>query len=311
MVSAVVVGLLVSAQSRINASLAEEFAAAGEGDTQAAIHAAAISFATGLVLVLAIVLLSPSLRRTSHGVVAALRLGSLRPWYLLGGMGGAWLVTTQGLTVPTLGVAPFLVAVVAGQSMGSIFVDGIGLGPLGRIHPTARRVLAAGLALVGVAIAVAPRLGAVDGVSLEVLVLAALALSAGVGVSVQQALNGRVAVAAGRPLSAAAVNFTVGFTTVVLVLGLAMLVSGGQLAPLPDALWLYVGGPLGVAFIVIAAWVVPLVGVLRFALAAISGQLLGGAILDLLAPLGDVTLAPLTLVGIVVAFLGVVVANRR
>ena len=67
-------------------------------------------------------------------------------WRLVGhdpGLGGAG---RPGVTV-------FTVAVVAGQVSGSLFVDRAGLGPAGHMPLSIRRVLAAGLALLAVAVA--------------------------------------------------------------------------------------------------------------------------------------------------------------
>ena len=60
---------------------------------------------------------------------AAARAGALRPWQLLGGVAGASLVASQGITVGTIGVALFVVAVVAGQTSSGLAVDHAGLGP--------------------------------------------------------------------------------------------------------------------------------------------------------------------------------------
>ena len=57
----------------------------------------------------------------------------------------------------------------------------------------------------------------------------------------------------------------------------------------PDQWWLYLGGPIRVAFIALAAWAVRGVGVLVFGLLSIAGQLLGSVILDLAAPAEGIT----------------------
>ena len=117
-VAALVVGALVAWQSRINGELAQRV---GGG-----FLAAAISFGTGLVMVAVIVVARTELRGSIALIPAAIRAGGLRPWHLLGGLGGAWLVTTQGLVVTVVGVTIFTIAVVAGQVSGSLFVDRAG-----------------------------------------------------------------------------------------------------------------------------------------------------------------------------------------
>ena len=90
-----VVGALVALQSRINAGLAEQV---GSG-----FIAAAVSFGTGLLLAGAIVASRPNWRAAMAAIPGLVRRGSLRWWQLLGGLGGAWLVTTQGLVVVVVG----------------------------------------------------------------------------------------------------------------------------------------------------------------------------------------------------------------
>ncbi|MEY2990080.1 MAG: hypothetical protein RLZZ163_996, partial [Actinomycetota bacterium] len=80
---------------------------------------------------------------------------------------------------------------------------------------------------------------------------------------------------------------------------------------LPPDPWLYLGGPIGVAFIAASAWVVPMLGVLRFALSAIAGQLSGALAWDLLAPTSGSVITPNLYAGLLLAFLAVVVSARR
>lgn len=274
-VAALAVGMLVAAQSRVNAQLADEV---GGG-----LFAAAISFGTGLILVWGIVGARSDLRAAVASLPSVVRSGGLRWWQLLGGLGGAWLVTTQGLVVPAVGVTVFTVAVVAGQVSGSLFVDRAGLSPAGHMPLSIRRVVAAGLALLAVAVA------GVESAGGDISWVALLAVSAGLGVAVQQAINGRVAASTHQPLAATGVNFLVGFTALFVLSISALGIGVGDFLTWPDQWWLYLGGPIGVAFIALAAWAVRGVGVLVFGLLSIAGQLLGSVILDLVTPTDGVT----------------------
>lgn len=307
--ASVLVGLAAAVQSRINAQLALELAAGGESRTAAGFHSALISFGTGLILLLLITALHPRMRAGVRAIATALRGGRLRWWQLLGGIFGAWLVATQGLTVPTLGVAVFTIAMVAGQVFGSLGVDAVGLGPAGRLRPSGARVVGSLIALGAVAIAVAPRLDGSAGAAAAGLGL--LVLSAGLGISVQQAINAHVSVASGWPLAATLVNFVAGTVVLALVYGIGTVASGWTTAALPGQAWLYLGGPLGVAFIAMAAWVVPVLGVLRFALASICGQLGGGALLDIRYPQPGVVVGWQMAAGVLLTLVAVAVANRR
>ncbi len=268
-VAAVAVGVLVALQSRINADLAD---AVGGG-----LYAAAISFGTGFILVWTIVASRSDLRASVGRIPSLIRDGRLRWWQILGGLGGAWLVTTQGLVVPVVGVTVFTIAVVAGQVSGSLVVDRAGLSPAGHLPLSARRVVAAALALLAV---IAAGLDSSGGAVTWVVIFA---VSAGLGVSVQQAINGRVAMATGQPLAATGMNFLVGFSAL-FVLSAAGLALWGDFGSWPPQWWLYLGGPIGVTFIALAAWAVRGVGVLVFGLLSIGGQLLGSVAIDLFAP---------------------------
>lgn len=268
-----VVGVLVAFQSKINAELA--------GFVGGGLPAAAISFGTGLILLLVLVAIRPEVRSGVAGLPGHVRAGRLRAWYLLGGLGGAWLVTTQGLVVVPVGVTIFMVSVVAGQVTGSLGVDRIGLSPAGVLPVTRQRGIASALALVAVGFGGwSPNGGSVSWVVL-------LAVSAGLGISVQQAVNARVSVAAQSPTVAATVNFVVGFTALALVFAVLVLLGAAEFGHWPAQWWLYLGGPAGVAFIALAAWAVRGLGVLAFSLLAIAGQLVGAVVTDLVFPAAD------------------------
>ncbi|MCB0898698.1 MAG: DMT family transporter [Actinobacteria bacterium] len=271
--AAIAVGVLVALQSRINAELSEYV---GGG-----VIAAAISFGTGLVLAWVIVSSRAPLRASVAALPGLLRTHRLKWWQVLGGLGGAWLVTTQGLVVPATGVTIFTIAVVAGQVTGSLLVDRAGLSPAGHLPISGNRVVAAVVALTAVVVS-----GLQAGVS-EVSWIVVLAVSAGLGIAVQQAINGRVAVATGQPMAATGVNFLVGFSSLFL-LSLVVVATGvTAIGTFPAQWWLYVGGPIGVLFIALAAWAVRGVGVLVFGLLSIAGQLLGSVVIDVVAPSGN------------------------
>jgi bacterial/archaeal transporter family-2 protein len=270
---AVLGGVGVAVQSRINGELGDRL--------HDGVAAAVISFGTGMLVLLVLVVLLPGLRRALAAIRRAIRARKLAPWQCLGGACGAYLVATQGITVTTLGVAVFTVALVAGQSAASLVVDRLGLGPAGPQQVTAQRLAGAALGVIAVLVAVSGRLG-----DPGALGLAALPALAGLGVAWQQAVNGRVRDAAGSPLAATVVNFAVGTTALLLVLGVDVLVRGEPSGALPANPVLYLGGLLGIAFIAMAAAVVRFTGVLLLGLGMVAGQLLGALALDLLVPDG-------------------------
>jgi transporter family-2 protein len=293
---AVLSGLAMAAQSRINGQLGAEL--------HDAMLAAVISFGGGLLILFVGLAVLPGMRSGLRRVGAAVRDGGLRPWQCLGGVGGALFVAGQSITVGVVGVALFTVAVVAGQTLSGLVVDRAGLGPAGSQSLTWPRVIGALLTLVAVTWSVSAGLGGQDSAQLWVLVLP---LVAGACVAVQQAVNGHVNIAAGNPLTAALVNFTVG--TLVLLLGwlVSLLLRGGPVG-LPTNPVLYLGGVVGIVFIALAAVVVRWTGVLLLGLAAIAGQLIGAVLLDALVPAPGEHLTAATLIGTAVALAAVVIA---
>jgi bacterial/archaeal transporter family-2 protein len=304
---AFVTGVFIVGQARVNAELGTQL---GDG-----ILAAILSFGLGLVLVLVLVALLRPGRRGLRRVGSARRRGILRSWQLLGGLGGALLVAGQGVTAHVLGTALFTIAVVAGQSSGGLVVDRVGLGPAGPQATTPPRIVGALLMLGAVVLSVAPSVSSEAPVALAVLPLAA-----GIAIAAQQALNGRVAEAAGGErgngerdsvvasvLPAATINFVVGFVALVLAGVVAVLVLGPP-NPLPSAWYLYLGGPFGAIFIGLGAWVVGQVGVLLLSLGAVAGQIVGALVLDLVLPSSAGTPGLTTVLGAVLTLVAAAVA---
>ena len=272
-VFALVAGVALAVQSRINGELSVRL--------DDPIGAATISFGSGLLVLAVLVPLLPVGRAGLRHLRDGLRDRQIRPWQCIGGMCGGFLVATQGLTVPTLGVAVFIVALVAGQSSSSLLVDRAGAGPAGPQPVTPPRLAGSVLTVCAVLLAVGDRIG-----HPSALALAVLPLLAGFGIAWQQAVNGHVRMVSGSAMVAGLVNFFMG--TAVLLVAFAVSVA---LRGLPDGLpsgpwWLYVGGSLGIVFIAVGAAVVRYTGVLLLGLGMIAGQVTGALVLDEIVP-GD------------------------
>jgi len=300
MLGAFGVGALVAVQAHLNGELADGL----DSGLAGAAVAALLSFGSGFLLLCVISGLNPRMRRGLREVADAARRRRLRPWHLVGGAGGAALVTAQGVTVGTIGVALFTVAVVAGQTSSAMLVDKIGVGPAGRHPVTTGRAVGAGLAVVAVALAVSERLGVDSGLAPVALLLACVPLLAGAATAWQQAVNGQVSVVGG-PLAASAINFVVGTVVLVLFALTAVTVSGMPSTP-PTDWWLYLGGAIGVVFITAAAALVRFLGVLVFGLCAIAGQVITSLVVDL--ALTDIHIGALTVAGAVLTLAGVAIA---
>lgn len=293
-----VAGAMVALQSQINGHLAHRI---GTGP-RAGLAAAVISFGSGLVLLSLMVAANPAHRARTRTLVTALRERRIRVVEVLGGLFGAFLVASQGLTVATIGVAVFSVALTAGQACSALAVDHFGIGPAGKQAVTTSRAVAAAFTVGAVGLASWSAL--VDAFSWKVALFTAIPFLAGAGSALQQALNGRVARVAD-PLVTALNNFVVGTAGLLVAFALTLL-AHGSLRSLPGDWWLYVGGLIGMCFIWLAAWLVHVHGVLVLGLCMIAGQVIGAEIIEAVsdgaAPsTAQLAAAGLTVVGVVIA----------
>ncbi|SDD17064.1 DMT family transporter [Actinokineospora iranica] len=276
-------GVSLAAQARINGQLGQRL---GDG-----VLAALVSFLVGLAIVVAAVAAVPAWRAAAPRFAAAVRTRRLRPWQCLGGVAGALFVTTQGLTVPVLGVAMFTVAGVGGQVVCGLLIDRAGFGPGDARPVTPSRALGAVLAVVAVGIAVSDEFG-----TPSLLWLALLPALTGATVAWAQAANGLVRAATDSVVFATLVNFAVGTVVLLLVGAVDVAVRGIPLLP-PDLL-LYSGGALGLIVVCTAVFAVRFAGVLMVSLCVIAGQVAGSVVLDFLAPAHGGGVAPTTLIGV-------------
>lgn len=272
----ILAGLSLPMQSRANGALA-----AAIDDSVAA---AAVSFGSGFVLLGIAALAYPAARRALGRLRQVLRDRTLPVWYLLAGVLGAWLVVAQSISVRVFGVALFSIALIAGQTVGGLLVDRLGF-PRSTPRPlTATRIGAAALTVVAVAWSVSGGLHAGDSLATTALV-ALLPLSAGVLSGFQQGLNGFTSTVTKAPFAATFMNFLVGATALLLLTVVTRIGTGKALVPtMPGVWWMYLGGALGIVFIFSGAFLVPRIGVLRFTVTAVAGQLTGSLLLDLLWP---------------------------
>lgn len=270
LLAAFVCGALIAVQSRMNGTLAESVGS---------FPAAWYSFGSGL-LVLTLLFVTPRQRSRVGRVLTAVRTGRLAWWQVLGGVAGGLLVGTQTYAVPVLGVAAFLVATIGGQTVSALLVDRLGLGPAQAQALSLARVLAAALAVVGVAVASA---STDDSVTAAALLPVVLAFLVGMGVAVQQAVNGQVSTVTRDSWATAWVNFAAGSTTLLLIGAVPVWRSGWPTDWAVPA-WAWWGGLCGVGFIALAAWAVQHTGVLLFGLVTITSQMALALVLDLAHP---------------------------
>ncbi len=298
---AVLAGLVTAIQSRVNGGLADFL---GSGTS-----AALVNFTIGLVIITALVASVPRSRAGVLAVLRALRARTLPWWALIGGVFGAFFIAIQSTSVPVIGVALFSVALVSGQTVSSLLVDRLGIGTHQGVPVTTARIVGAVGAAIAVLIAVSDRLGEQ---ATGFWLLIALSFLAGVLVAFQQAVNGRVSMTARSAPAATLGNFFIGAITLTIVVT-ATGGFAGSATPINTSgpAWAYLGGVLGVTFIGISAFTVPILGVLSFALVVIAAQLAGAIALDLIWP---ATAQPITLpvlAGAALAALAAFIGRRR
>ncbi|MFB8145421.1 DMT family transporter [Microbacterium sp. NPDC056003] len=291
---AAAIGMMTAVQARVNGQLGVRL---DDGFV-----AAAISFGSGLVIVVVLSVLLPSGRAGVGRLISGVRGRTIPWWMLAGGAAGALTVATQGLAVGLIGVSLFTVGVVAGQTVSGLLLDRVGFGPAGVVAVTVPRLLGGVLALAAVALALVG-----DGLADVPVWMLVLPFLAGIAIAWQQATNGRLRQRVGTPLTATLVNFTGG----TLILGVAAAVHValvGAPQPLPTDAWLYIGGALGVVYIFMSAAIVQYTGVLLLGLGAVVGQLVTSFVLDMAWPAPASPGPVQQLAMVVVALASVVVA---
>lgn len=294
---AVAIGVMTAIQARINGVLGVR--------VDNGIVAGLISFAVGLLALIVAICVLPSARRGVGRLRDGIRDRSIPFWMLLGGACGALTVSTQGITAGMLGVSLFTVGVVAGQTVHGLVLDRIGFGPAGVVAVTPGRVTGGALALAAVGIS----LGG-DVLATAPLWMLLLPFAAGVGIAWQAATNGRLAQRVRSPLAATAMSFIAGTVVLLIAAGVSVAVRGMPDAP-PAEPWLYLGGALGAAYILLGTLIVAHTGVLLMGLGSVLGQLATSVVIDLIWPAAAGP-APWQIIGMVaVAAASVVVALPR
>ena len=288
-------GLLIAAQSRVNGALSEEM-----GDS---LEAAVVSFSTGLLFVTSIALFRKDVRSGFAQIFKATKAGKMPPRTLAAGVLGSSFVAMQTYVVPIAGVALFTVASLAGQTAISLWVDKLGLSGGVKSLITKRRVIAAIITVVAVAVSAWDRFTMSD---FSILALF-LALFAGTWVGVQRALNGRINSYSNKSFATSLLNFITGTSFLLFLLAIRSIFTDHSILNFKTApWWMFLGGSIGVIYIALSSHVVQHLGVLEFTLFSVGGMLIGSLLIDLLFPTPGTVISPFLIIGIALTYLGVV-----
>lgn len=297
------IGLIVStfnsSQARVNGELGTYL--------DNAVVVALVSFGSGLAILLTVAMIYKPARQAYFSIPKLIRSGQLQWWEIIGGGAGALFVIGQGFVVPVVGVAIFVISVVAGQTCASLIVDRVGLGPAGPKPITGLRIFSALLAVVGVAIAVVGR----SHTGTFNLPMVLYMFVVGCLTSAQHAINGRVAQATKQPWATTTLNFTIGFIALNAMFLIYNLATNVAIPSPPNPLThplLWTGGAIGITFIISAVVLVRTLGVLVFALVSVVGQLLGAILLDVFFPTPGNSVTAEVLFGVAITVVAVVIA---
>ena len=264
---ALIAGVAATLQAGISGQLANEL---NDGIMAALISNIGGTIFTGLFL------LNPEVRKKGKKLFKDVISGKFAKWQLLGGVAGAIYISTASSTVSIIGTGLFTVVLVASQNMSGIVVDRFGLSSGSRKKITPKRALAAVIGIAAVLLSVTDFQGKILWIPIVAVVIAGLA------VTVQFALNGRVTKAANSQVSAFT-NFPMSMITVCITL-IVMNLFGKDWNTWPNQWWLYTAGFLGAVVVYLAAATIRTLGVLLFGLASVAGQLITSIALDVILP---------------------------
>ena len=264
---AFVAGIAATLQAGVSGQLAREL---NDGIMAALISNIGGTLFTGLFL------LNPEVRKKGKKLFQDVVSGKFAKWQLLGGVAGAIYISTASSTVSIIGTGLFTVVLVASQNMSGIVVDRFGLSSGSRKKITPKRSIAAVIGIAAVLLSVSDFQGKILWIPIAAVVMAGLA------VTVQFALNGRVTKAANSQVSAF-INFPMSLITVSLTL-IVMNLFGKNWNTWPNQWWLYTAGFLGAVVVFLAAATIRTLGVLLFGLASVAGQLITSIALDVILP---------------------------
>lgn len=282
----VLAGMLGPMQSAVNGRLGADL---GDGHL-----ASIVSFGTGLVLMLVIILPRASTRRAFLSLPGHLRRGTI-PWpNFFAGLCGAMIVLSEGISVGALGVATFQTALISGMVISGVVCDRLGIGIPFKQALSVFRIIGAILAVVATVLVVSPSFE-----TPHALALVVLPFVGGLLAGWQPAGNSNIGKLADSMLVSITWNFLIGFVFLTLAF-LGRVAAGHASFALPDTWWMYLGGPLGLASIALMAILVRRLGLLLLALASTAGQLVGSILIDSLLP-GMGVVQVVTVLGALVA----------
>lgn len=205
-------------------------------------------------------------------------------WWFAVGLLAVPIVAGFAWSVPLIGVAFAVVCTVAGQSVASLTLDAAGIGAREKTGLTPRRLLAGGLALVGLVIAALGGGGYIGGgeaLGAALLLFLAGAISVG-----NQAGSGKIMARIHDPFISAMTTSTGGFLGIMALVGVLGATGALDGMTLPGQWWLYLGGISGLFVGIGGAYAVRHLGTFGLTITVLGGQMVMALVLDGLSSTG-------------------------
>ncbi|MDB1678638.1 MULTISPECIES: DMT family transporter [Enterococcus] len=301
----ILMGFTVASQTAVNSRLGKY--------TKTPFMASAISFFIGALFLLILLML------TKTSIFIPLTTFTHNPWWLwIVGFTGAFGLTVNILLFPRLGSVQTAVLPIFGQMLAGILVDQFGLfySPISQITPV--KLLGLILVLLGMLAVVV--LSNKSGMRANVkqknnqIFWQLLGVFAGLVIGFQTAINGRLGTILHSPIKATFVAFLVGAITLGLITMTLRTPIKVRLYAIKSGIhqgewWILLGGICGSLYVLLSAWLVPIIGTGQVIVIALFGQLLFSAIIDQLGMFHSAkhNLNLTKVVGLIVMLVGVIV----
>ena len=298
---AIGVGAIVPVQTAVNTRL--------RADVRDPVVTALYSFlvGTGVLVPVAWLLTGRPLPELSLLVDAPL-------WLFLGGPFGVAFIVGNILLFPQIGSVHTVIMPIVGQVLMGLLIDHFGLFGYDVLPVSPLRVLGALIVLVSTTIVLdigRGRLWEGNAQGIAAVAWRGFGIAIGMGSATQTAVNGRLGAVIESPMHAGLISLMIG-VAVLFLLSISLPGRSRVFRPIPRGpWWKWLGGVLGAFFVVGGALFAPILGTGLMVIAALSGTITAGQLLEsrgwIGAPKRPLTVRRLS--GLVGIFLGVVLVR--
>jgi len=274
--------------------------------------ASMVSFLIGTVFLAIITIISGS----SLGIPLSL-ISSQPIWIWFGGFCGVIALTTNILLFPKLGSVETSVMPIIGMIMMGMLIDNFGWFNSIEQSFGISRILGVFLLLLGVVLAVVvPEVKAnrhnpakTKQNQVNRWTWRMIGIGAGMFMSIQAAINGKLGVVLDSPFHAAFVSFFIGSVTLVILVGLKERSFANIKEPINQSApwWVWLGGIIGGIYVLINVYLVGQIGTGQTVILVLFGQITGSLLVEQFGLLKSVKnrIVPIQILGLVIMLSGV------